>query len=77
MKFREKEVPSPTKHSYHEKDIKIALDFAKKVYTELPELVKVITIFGSTARAQDKKSSDVDVLIIIDDVHVELTPELM
>ena len=77
MKFKEKEVSSPTKHSYHEKDIGIATEFAKKVYTELPQLVKVITIFGSTARSQDKKSSDVDVLIIIDDVHTQLTPELM
>ncbi|MBD3259567.1 hypothetical protein GF371_02940 [Candidatus Woesearchaeota archaeon] len=77
MKFKEKEVASPTKHTYHEKDIKIALDFAKKVYTELPELVKVIAIFGSTARAKDTKGSDVDILIIIDDVHLQLTPELM
>ena len=36
----------PTRHTYHEKDIDIALKFAKSVYKELPNITKGIIIFG-------------------------------
>ena len=67
----------PTRHTYHEKDIDIALKFAKSVYKELPNITKGIIIFGSTARAKDSEKSDVDILIIIDDVTLKLSDELM
>ena len=67
----------PTKHTYHEKDIDIALAFAKSVYKELPHITKAIIMFGSAARTEDSKKSDVDILIIIDDVTLKLTQELL
>ncbi|MBW3014685.1 nucleotidyltransferase domain-containing protein [Candidatus Woesearchaeota archaeon] len=77
MEFKIQDKPSPTKQHYHDTDIKIAYEFAKKVYTELPNLVKAMVLFGSTARREDSKKSDVDMLILIDDVHLQLTPELL
>ncbi len=68
---------NPNKLKYHEKDVDIAASFAKKVYKELTNLVKAIVVFGSSARREGEKSADVDVLIVIDDVRVELTPELL
>ena len=62
---------------YHEQDIKIATQFATVTYKELTELMKAIVLFGSAARGTDNKSSDIDILIVIDDVHVVLTEELM
>lgn len=77
MKISLKKKRLPTQEHYHEKDIKIAGEFAKAIYKELPEIVKSIVIFGSTARHQDDKKSDVDILLIIDDVRMDLTPELL
>lgn len=77
MEFKTQDKPSPTKQHYHDTDIKIAYEFAKNVYNELPSLVKAMVLFGSTARGEDTKKSDVDMLILIDDVHLQLTPELL
>lgn len=68
---------NPNKIKYHEDDVEIATKFATKVYKELTNLVKAIVLFGSSARRQGEKSADVDVLLVIDDVRVELTPELL
>jgi len=67
---------NPNKVKYHEQDLEIATRFAKKVYKELTNLVKAIVLFGSSAR-KEEKSADIDMLIVIDDVRVELTPELL
>ena len=77
MKFKIKKREHPSKQQYHEKDLAIAMNFAGSVYKELPNLVKAIVLFGSTARHKDTERSDVDMLLIIDDVHIELTPELL
>src|SRR3989338_3869631 len=77
MKFQIKKRAHPTRHRYHEKDLKIALDFATAVHKEFPSLIKAVVLFGSTARHKDTEHSDVDMLLVIDDVHVELTPELL
>lgn len=77
MKFNVEERVHPVKHRYKDEDIRVATEFAKRVYKELPKLVKAIVVFGSTARAASTKKSDVDILIIIDDVHIILTPELL
>jgi predicted nucleotidyltransferase/uncharacterized protein (UPF0332 family) len=76
MNFKLKYKLNPNKEKYHETDLKIATDFATKVYKELTNIVKAIVLFGSTAR-QAQKSADIDVMIIIDDVRVEMTPELL
>ncbi|MBW3016907.1 nucleotidyltransferase domain-containing protein [Candidatus Woesearchaeota archaeon] len=68
---------NPNKIKYHEQDVGIATEFAKKTYKELTSLVKAIVLFGSAARRKGEKSADIDMLIVIDDVRVELTPELL
>jgi uncharacterized protein (UPF0332 family)/predicted nucleotidyltransferase len=77
MKFKIKKRTVPTKDKYHEKDIKIATDFSKAIFKELPDIIKSIVLFGSTAKHKDNKKSDVDILLLIDDVRTELTPELL
>jgi len=68
---------NPNKEKYHETDLKTATEFATKVYKELTNLVKAVVLFGSSARKASQKSADIDVLIIIDDVRVDLLPELL
>jgi len=77
MKFKLKKKESIHREKYHEIDISIATEFTKRIYKEIPNILKSTVLFGSTARSKDTKRSDVDLLLIIDDVHYELTPELL
>jgi predicted nucleotidyltransferase len=55
----------------------IALDFAMKVYQEFDQMIKSIVLFGSTAKQVSTPDSDIDVIIIIDDVSVNWDNELI
>lgn len=65
------------RQKYPEKELKIARKFAKKVYNELGDFVVALSLFGSSARGERAKHGDIDILIIVDDVHVQLTRELV
>lgn len=62
---------------YPEQELKIARKFARKVYRELGDFVVALTMFGSSARGERKKHGDIDVLIIIDDIHIKLNREVV
>jgi predicted nucleotidyltransferase len=55
----------------------IALDFATKVYNQFEQTVKAIVYFGSSAKNESKKESDIDLIIIIDDVTIIWDEELI
>jgi len=56
--------------------LSIARDFAKKVYKEFGNFISGLMFFGSSTKAPTK-TSDIDVLIILDDVHIELSKEIL
>lgn len=62
--------------AYEQTDIDLAYSFSKKIYKELRSLIKAIVIFGSAARKK-KNSHDIDILLIIDDISMVLTQELI
>lgn len=64
---------------YPKEDIDIVYKFSREVKKELGNLLKGIILFGSTARHIDtnKKSHDIDILLIIDDVSIKLNSELI
>jgi predicted nucleotidyltransferase/uncharacterized protein (UPF0332 family) len=64
-------------HKYNPADLKIARKFANKIYKELGDFVVALTMFGSTARGERHKHGDIDILIIIDDIHVVLNREIV
>jgi uncharacterized protein (UPF0332 family)/predicted nucleotidyltransferase len=76
MKFDIKKKESPAKGKYKKEDIDIAYDFAKKAYKEFGSFLKAIVLFGSVAR-RDKKAGDIDILMIVDDVSVQLSEEMV
>jgi uncharacterized protein (UPF0332 family)/predicted nucleotidyltransferase len=76
MNYKVNYNPYPNKEKYHEADVAIATAFSAKVYKELTSLVKGIVLFGSTAR-KEPNNADIDILIVIDDVRVDLVPELL
>lgn len=55
----------------------IAYDFGLKVYKKFDQIVKSIVLFGSGAKKSGGEGSDIDVLIIIDDVAINWDEELI
>jgi len=62
---------------YGKGDLKIARKFAKKVYREFGDFVVALVLFGSSARGERGRHGDIDVLIMIDDIHVQMTKDVV
>ncbi len=62
------------KYSDESKDL--AYEFSKRLLREAKGFIKGIVLFGSVARHR-QKSGDVDVLVLIDDLDVQVTRELV
>src|SRR3989344_5403810 len=58
-------------------DRDIAMDFAVKVYEKFNNLVKSVILFGSSAKNAAMSSSDVDIIIVIDDASIQWDHELI
>jgi predicted nucleotidyltransferase/uncharacterized protein (UPF0332 family) len=59
------------------KESDIAMDFAEKAYRKFDKLVKSVILFGSTARQDTVIGSDIDIILLIDDVAVSWDQELI
>lgn len=55
----------------------IALDFAMKVYQTFDQMIKSIVLFGSSAKKVSTPESDIDLIIILDDVSINWDDELI
>ncbi len=55
----------------------IAVDFATKVSNKFDQMIKSIVLFGSSAKQVSTADSDIDIIIIIDDVSVRWDDELI
>jgi len=73
-KKREKYIPESLR-LVKERDI--SLDFATKVYKKFDTMIKSIVLFGSSAKQTATSDSDIDIVVIIDDVTVAWDEELI
>lgn len=55
----------------------IALDFATKVYKKFDKSIKSIILFGSTVKQTAVAGSDIDIIIVIDDVSIRWDQEMI
>jgi len=55
----------------------IAYDFAMKVYAKFDQMIKSVVLFGSSARKISNPDSDIDIVVILDDVSVNWDEELI
>ena len=62
---------------FQEQDRLIAYKFAKHIHKELGGMLKAVILFGTTTSRTGKKPGDVDILLILDDLTVQLTPEII
>ncbi|PIN89890.1 hypothetical protein COU60_02235 [Candidatus Pacearchaeota archaeon CG10_big_fil_rev_8_21_14_0_10_34_76] len=58
-----------------EKDI--AVDFASRVHKKFGDMIKATVLFGSQAKNKAKSTSDIDIIIVIDDVSINWDLELI
>lgn len=65
----------PTLKIIVERDI--AQDFAAKVYQKFDKLIKSIVLFGSQVKHTSTSTSDIDIIIIIDDASIKFDQELI
>lgn len=74
-KKTEKKAEPPTLKLKTETDI--AYDFAVKAYKQFDKIVKSVVLFGSEAKKESVTGSDIDIVIIIDDVSIKWDHELI
>jgi predicted nucleotidyltransferase/uncharacterized protein (UPF0332 family) len=70
----EKKLPK-TLHLKIESDI--AMDFATKIYKKFDKIIKSVILFGSAAKQTAVTGSDIDIILIIDDVSIRWDRELI
>jgi len=76
MEFDVKKQKISNVDKYPRDDLSIAYKFAKKVYDEFGNFIKAIVLFGSSAR-DEKPKGDIDILILVDDITIQMTAEIV
>ncbi len=76
MDFKQTKKINKNEKEYHIENLRIVREFSKQLITEFKSLVKSIVIFGSNTQNTLNKNSDIDVMIILDNVSVFVTDEL-
>lgn len=78
MKFEIKRGSSPNATKYPNEDMIIARTFAKRLFAEFGNFLKAVVLFGSAARRNPVSGKgDVDVLIVVDDLSIRMTREVI
>lgn len=58
-------------------DREISMDFATKTYKKFGRMIKAIVYFGSSAKKESKPESDIDIIILLDDVSISWDEKLI
>ena len=77
MKFQ---IPRRTSHNvvkYPTEDHDIAKSFTKRLKNEFGDFLKAVVLFGSAARHVRGPRGDIDVLIVVDDLSMRMTREVI
>ncbi|MBU0615545.1 MAG: nucleotidyltransferase domain-containing protein [Nanoarchaeota archaeon] len=68
---------NPNIDKYRREDLDTAYNFASELHKELGTFLKAVVLFGSTARHTETAVSDIDILIVIDDISIHMSKELI
>lgn len=77
MEFKIKKKENENIHRYPTDDVKVADNFTDKIKTELGDFLKGVVLFGSAVRREATAESDIDVLVVTDDISFQLTDALI
>lgn len=75
VKKKEERPEYPTLNLVNEREI--AEDFAAKVYKKFDKMIKSIVLFGSQTKQTATSTSDIDIIIIVDDASIRFDQELV
>lgn len=76
MDFQQKKRMSSKEQNYHIENLRIARGFSKELILEMKELVRSIVLFGSNTNDTLKQNSDIDIMVVLDNVSVFVSDEL-
>lgn len=77
MRFEIKRRPSLNIEKYPTQDLTIARSFARRIQNEFGEFLRVVALFGSAARKTRGPTGDIDVLVVVDDLAMRMTAEVI
>jgi predicted nucleotidyltransferase len=78
MKFKiKKRDDRDTTTAYPPTEFQIAKDFSQRIYKELGEFLKAVILFGSATGSGKQCVNDIDILVIVDDVKIQFTEDLV
>lgn len=77
MKFQVEKRQQKNIDKYYSKDIETARKFARLLYNEFGTFIRGLVLFGSTVKSPTSPKKDIDILIILDDVRVKFSRELV
>lgn len=77
MKFDVQKNPQKNVSLYLQEDIEIARKFAKIMYKEFGKFLSAIVVFGSATKNNPSPKRDLDILIILDDIKIRFSEELI
>ncbi len=77
MEFNVPKQDNPNAKAYNKEELTLAYRFASQIHREFGDFLKAVVLFGSTAKHIVNKRGDVDLLIVVDDVTVTPTEELV
>ncbi|MEK6936716.1 MAG: hypothetical protein AABW58_01455 [Nanoarchaeota archaeon] len=77
MKFEVEKREQRNVEKYYSKDIETARKFARLMYSEFGNFIRGLVLFGSTTKTPSSPKKDIDILIILDDVRVKFSRELI
>jgi predicted nucleotidyltransferase len=76
MDFKQQEPLPKNEHKYHMENLRATRTFTKKLLEEMGDLVRSVVLFGSNTQNTLNKDSDIDIMIVLNNVSVFVTPEL-
>jgi len=77
MEFKVSKKENENIHQYPTDDVKIAQEFSGELRTELGDFLQGVVLFGSAVRREATEKSDIDVLVVTDDLSFQLTDALV
>lgn len=77
MEFPIQRKHSQAKKHYQPTELDLAYQFSKKVHNEMGRMIKGIILFGALSRKDNHEHGDIDVLVVIDDVALQLSPPMI
>lgn len=77
MKFDIQKNEQKNLSRYVNQDLELARQFAKVMYKEFGKFISCLVIFGSATQNTPSPKRDIDILVVLDDVRIKFTKELV